>query len=210
MTSEIKQQSIDDFINHLASGDPTPGGGSVCAVMGSMSAALVSMVANLTIGKKKYLSVEQQMQALLEQAAELNNQLLDLLKADIEAFNQVMQAYRLPKQSDEEKNKRNSEIQSALITATEVPLSCAEISRRLIELSKQAAHLGNINVASDAGVAVLAAQAALRSSALNVYVNTGLISNPEFKNNCEAKIAQLLAGADSETEEIYALVKSKL
>ncbi|HFD11967.1 MAG TPA: methenyltetrahydrofolate cyclohydrolase [Crenotrichaceae bacterium] len=208
---EITQLSIDEFIHDLASKTPTPGGGSAAAVIAAMAAALVSMVANLTIGKKDYAFVETQMQELLTQSTSLRQELLDLIHADIEAFNQVMAAYKQPKTTDDGDNKKRSEaIQSALKTATDVPLQCAEACRSVMRLSKIAAEIGNKNVVSDAGVAVLAAQAALRSSALNVYINIGYISDKDFTKSREDKLDLLLDGADAETEEIYQLVKNKL
>ncbi len=207
---EINQQTIDDFLDSLASKTPTPGGGSVAAVIAAMAAALVSMVASLTIGKKKYVFVESQMQDLLEQSDELRKQSIAMIHADIDAFDQVMQAYKLPKQTDDEKNTRNQAIQDALKIATDVPLECAEACRSIMQLTKTAAEIGNKNVVSDAGVAVLATQAALRSAALNVYVNIGLIDDQEFTAKREKKLNVLLDGADVETEEIYELVKSKL
>ncbi len=207
---EIKQQTIEEFIENLASKQATPGGGSAAAIMGTMGSALVCMVANLTIGKKNYAFVENQMLDLLDQADELRIQLLDMIRADIDAFDQVMTAFRLPKQSDIEKEVRLQSIQTALKAATEVPLQCAEASRNLMSLCRIAAEIGNKNVISDAGVAVLAAQAALRSAALNVYINIGNINDQSFIKNRQERLNLLLDGADQETEEIYLLVKSKL
>ncbi len=206
----ITQQTIDEFMDNLASKAATPGGGSAAAVMGAMAAALISMVANLTIGKKNYATVETQMQDLLNKSENLKITMLDMIRADIEAFDLVMSAYKLPKATIDETNNRNQAIQVALKTATDVPLQCAEACRSVIQLSHLAAQIGNKNVVSDAGVAVLAAQAALRSAALNVYINIGNIEDQDFTKSREKKLNLLLEGADKQTEEIYQLVKSKL
>lgn len=207
---EIKQQSIDEFIENLASKSPTPGGGSAAAIMATMATALVSMVANLTIGKKSYISVETEMQELLAQSENLRTLSLDMIRADVEVFDQVMAAYKLPKTTGDEKTARSQSIESALKAATDVPMQCAEVCRRIMRLCHTAAEIGNKNVVSDAGVAVLAAQAALRSAALNVYINIGHIKDQVFTRSREDKLTLLLDGADKETEDIYQLVKSKL
>jgi formiminotetrahydrofolate cyclodeaminase len=207
---DIQQQTIDEFMDDLASKAATPGGGSVAAIMGAMAAALISMVANLTIGKKTYAAVEPQMQDLLKQSNDLKIKLLDMIRADIDAFDQVMAAYQLPKATNEQISARNQAIQMALKTATDVPLQCAEACRSVIQLSQVAAKIGNKNVVTDAGVAVLSAQAALRSAALNVYINIGNIEDQAFTKSRQGKLNLLLEGADKETEEIYQLVKSKL
>jgi len=171
-----QQQSLQNFLERLASGDPTPGGGSAAAVMGAMGAALVSMVANLTIGKPRYRQVEADMRRLLARADALRAQLSDAMEADVEAFNRVMAAYRLPKDDPE----RSEAIQTALKQATEVPLHCARLCVAVIELCREAADKGNSNVLSDVGVGVLAAHAALKSCAINVTVNLNAIRDPGF------------------------------
>ena len=206
----IKDQTIETFLQQLASASATPGGGSAAAIMGSMGAALVSMVANLTIGKEKYKAVEADMQALLEEAEALCICLLDAVRADVDAFDQVMAAYRLPKNTEEEKTLRSKEIQEALKTATDVPLECVRLSAAVIDLSRTAMEKGNRNVISDAGVAVLAAHAALKSSALNVYVNLNAIQDTTFTKQRREELEKLIAGKDEEVEKIYQQVKHQL
>lgn len=206
----IKDQPIQFFLDELASKSPTPGGGSAAAIMGAMGAALVSMVCNLTVGKKNYQAVEGEMRAMLEQAEALRTRLTDLMHADIEAFNQVMGAYGLPKETEAQQQVRSRAIQDALKTATEVPLECARACAEIVSLSKTAAELGNRNVVSDAGAAVAAGYAALRCSALNVYVNVGSIKDEAFVASCLAELDQLLASADGLNEAVYSMVKDKL
>lgn len=206
----IKDQPIQFFLDELASKSPTPGGGSAAAIMGAMGAALVSMVCNLTVGKKNYQAVEGEMRAMLEQAEALRARLTDLMHADIEAFNQVMGAYGLPKETEAQQQARSHAIQEALKTATEVPLECARACAEIVSLSKAAAELGNRNVVSDAGAAVAAGYAALRCSALNVYVNVGSIKDEAFVASRLAELDQLLARADGLNEAVYSMVKDKL
>ena len=206
----IKDKSIQVFLDELASKASTPGGGGAAAIMGAMGAALVSMVCNLTIGKKKYEDVEDEFKDALSKAENLRERLTDMIREDVEVFDQVMGAYGLPKETDEEKAARSKAIQDALRAATDVPLACAAACAELIDLSKVAAEKGNLNVISDAGVAVMAANAALRSAALNVYINIGGIKDKAFAEEREAKLEKILKGSDEKIEEIYQLVKSKL
>ncbi|MFA5922567.1 MAG: methenyltetrahydrofolate cyclohydrolase [Methylococcaceae bacterium] len=208
--SEIKDKSIQIFLDELASKSATPGGGSVSALMGAQSAALTSMVCNLTIGKPKYAEVETEMQALLQKSEALREKLTGLIKADIDVFNRLMAAYGLPKETDEEKVVRTEAIQTVLKAATEVPLDCARACAEAIELSRGAANKGGLGVISDAGAAVMAGYGGLKSAALNVYINTGSLKDRQF---AEAKVAELetiLKDVDVAVEDIYQMVKTKL
>ncbi len=208
--SEIKQKSVEVFLDELASRQATPGGGSAAAVMGAQSAALTSMVCNLTIGKPKYAEVEEQMKALLQQSEILRIQLTDMIKADVDVFDKLMACYGMPKQTDEEKAIRSAQIQTVLKEATQVPLDCAKACAQAISLSRQAAEMGNTGVISDAGVAVMAGYAALKSAALNVYINAGSIKDRQFADIKLAELEAILSDADVATEEIYQIVKEKL
>lgn len=206
----IKDKSVQVFLDELASKASTPGGGSAAAIIGAMGAALISMVANFTVGKKGYEDVDAEARDILKKSEALRDRLTDMIKADVDVFNRVMAAYGMPKETDDEKAKRSQEIQAALKEATDVPLACAEAAADVIKLCKPIAEKGNKNVISDAGVAVVAGQAALRSAALNVYINIGGIKDQEFASARQKKLEDTLAGMDALTEEIYQLVKSKL
>ena len=206
----IKDKSLQVFLDELASSAPTPGGGSGAAVMGAMGAALVSMVCNLTVGKKDYEEAEDDLKDVLKQAEALRDRLTDMIRADVEVFDRLMASYGLPKETDEEKAARSEEIQASLKEATDVPLSCARACAEAIELCRVAAEKGNLNVISDAGVAVVAADAAMKSAALNVYINVGSIKDKAFTEERSTELEKILKGADSQTSEIYELVKSKL
>lgn len=208
--NEIKDKSVQAFIDELASKAPTPGGGSASAVMGAQAAALISMVCNLTIGKPKYAEVEAEMRTLLEKSEALRETLTGMIKADVDVFDRLMITYGLPKDSDEEKAVRSEAIQSALIEATVVPLACAHACAEIIALSRIAADKGNTGVISDAGVAVMAGYAGLKSAALNVYINAGGLKDIAFADAKLAELEVLLNGADVAAEEVYQIVKAKL
>ncbi len=207
---EIKDKSVQLFIDELASKAPTPGGGSAAAVMGAQSAALISMVCNLTIGKPKYAEVEAEMLALLEKSEALREKLIGMIKADVDVFNRLMATYSLPKGSDAEKAARSEAIQEVLKEATDVPLACARACAEAVELSRIAAGKGNLGVISDAGVAVMAAYAGLKSAALNVYINATSLKDRAFADAKLAELEAILNGADVAAEDIYQMVIAKL
>ncbi len=206
----IKDKSIQVFLDELASKASTPGGGSAAAIIGAMGAALISMVANFTVGKKGYEDVDADAQVILDKSEKLRAQLTDMIKADVDVFNKVMGAYGMAKDTDEQKAARTAAIQAALKEATDVPLACARLSAEVIKLCQPIAEKGNKNVISDAGVAVLAGQAALRSAALNVYINIGGIKDEAFVKDRQKQLDEIMAGMDKLTEEVYQVVKSKL
>jgi len=206
----IKESAIDKFLDELASQNATPGGGSAAAIIGAMGAALVAMVCHLTIGKKKYAEVEDEMKALREKAEALRHRLTGMIEDDVKAFDAVMGAYGMPKETDAEKQKRSAAIQDALKLATEVPLRCCHAAREVIDLAAIASAKGNLGVISDAGVAVLAAYAALRSAALNIYTNGKIITDRTYADAKLKELETLLSGAEDVTEEAYELVKGKV
>lgn len=206
----IKDNTLERFLDDLAGKSSTPGGGSAAAVMGAMGAALVSMVANFTVGKKGYEAVSDDMASVLDRSEKYRRQFVEMIEKDVAAFDGVMAAYGMPRDSDEEKQARSTAIQAALKTATDVPLDCAVLCLDVIELSRQAAEKGNKNVISDAGVAVLAAEAALGSAALNVYINIGNIKDEAFVNDRRQRLEAIMSASGELTEKVYTLVKSKV
>jgi formiminotetrahydrofolate cyclodeaminase len=208
--TEIKNNSVQNYLDTLASKNATPGGGSAAALMGAQAAALVSMVCNLTIGKPKYVEVEAQMQALLEKSETLRETLTSMIKADVDVFDRLMATYALPKETEDEKTARSAAIQLVLKDATQVPLDCAKACAEVIGLSKIAAENGSVAVISDAGVGVMSAYAALKSAALNVYINAASLKDKEFSTQKLAELEDILNGAESASSEIYEIVKSRL
>lgn len=208
--TQIKDKSLQTYLDELASKQPTPGGGSAAALMGAQAAALVSMVCNLTLGKPKYAEVEADMQALLAESEALRETLTGMIKVDVDVFNKLMACYGLPKATDEEKAQRSAQIQWVLREATEVPLECAKACAKAIALSRIAAEKGNLGVISDAGVAVMSAYAGLKSAALNVEINAASLKDRAFADAKLAELNTIMQTADHEAEAIYQIVKGKL
>ncbi len=206
----LSERPIIQFMDELASSAPAPGGGSVAALAGAMGAALVSMVCNLTIGKKKYADVEEEIKAILEQSEALRRELLTLLEEDVTAYTRVSEAMKMPRDTEEQKAIREEALDKALKEATKVPLRVAEACVKIMELCRPVAEKGNINAVSDAGVAVVMAEAGLRSAALNVLINLGWLKDETFKKEAQDRLEKLLEGKSQLKEEIYELVKSKL
>ena len=208
--AQIKDTAIEPFLDQLASNSATPGGGSAAAIIGAMGAALVSMVCNLTVGKKKYVDVEAEMKDVLAKTEALRKKLTSMIQDDVKAFDAVMGAYGMPKETDADKAARDMAIQAALKLATDVPLACARAAREVIDLAAIASDKGNLNVISDAGVGVLAGYAALRSAALNVLTNARMITDKPFAEAKLEELDKLLAGAEGATEKAYGVVKGKV
>jgi methenyltetrahydrofolate cyclohydrolase len=206
----MTQHSIDEFLDRLASGDPTPGGGSAAAVMGAAGAALVSMVCNVSIGKKGYEAAEPELRAVLESSEALRRRLQAMVEDDVAAFDGLMAAYKLPKATEHEKARRADAIQASLERATQVPLDCARACAEVIALSRRAGEHGYRHVISDAGVGVSAAHAALRSAALNVFINAPALKDRAFAARAVDEIESLLRRSATESEAIYSLVRAKL
>lgn len=206
----LTDKPVSNFLDELASDVPAPGGGSVAALGGALGAALVSMVCNLTLGKKGYEEVQGDIEDLLSQSEALRLKLAGLLEKDVEAYTGYSVAAKLPRGTDEEKASRGVAMQAALKTATDVPLSIAEAAVEVMDLCMPAAEKGNKWAVSDAGVAVLMAEAALRSAALNVLINLGTLKDQEFVADRRARLESLLEGKGAMRDEIYDYVVSKL
>ena len=206
----ITECPIEEFLDRLASKEPTPGGGGAAAIMGAMGAALVSMVCNVSAGKKGCESVQPELQEVCTQSEVLRRRLTSMVADDVSAFDELMGAYKLPKDTDEEKLRRSQSIQASLKRATEVPLACARDCAEVIRLSRRAGEVGYLGVISDAGVGVSAAYAAARSAALNVYINAPSLKDRAFAERALAEIDALMTFCAAESEAVYGLVRSKL
>jgi methenyltetrahydrofolate cyclohydrolase len=206
----ITQRSVETFLDELASGAPTPGGGSAAAIMGAMGAALVSMVCNVTIGKKGLEAVEPEMKSVRDESEKLRLRLTAMVAEDVAAFDGLMAAYRMPKATEDERSTRAAAIQSSLRAATETPLACARACAEVVALSKRAGENGYAGVISDAGVGVLAANTALRSAALNVYINAPSLKDRGFADAATAELERLLETCARESELVFELVRSRL
>ena len=206
----VAQSTVEKFLDDLASGSATPGGGSAAAIMGAMGAALVSMVCNVTIGKKGYEGVEAEMKAVLRESEKVRRRLTDMVAEDIAAFDSILAAYKLPKATDDDKARRTDAIQAGLRRATETPLQCARVCAEVIALSRRASVHGYLNVISDGGVGVLAGFTGLRSAALNVYINAPALKDRAFAEQATAELEELVESCAAESEAVYKIVRKKL
>jgi formiminotetrahydrofolate cyclodeaminase len=202
--------SVRDFAAALASGEPVPGGGGGAALAGALGAALAAMVCNFTVGRKRYQAVEPEMRALLSRADAIRAELLDLVDADAEAYGKVVEGQALPKDTPEQVAERDRRIQAALAESVRVPLRVAVLAADAVALCEPIAERGNQRLISDAGVAALLADAALRSAALNVRVNLRDLRDEKLVSESRAAIARLLASAAEVKPRVMALVEAKI
>ncbi len=210
MSQSLADKPLQQFLNELASAEPIPGGGSVAALGGALAASLLAMVCHLTIGKKGYEAVQDEIEGLLAQIEPFQSKFRELMQADIDAYSDVMNAYRLPKTSPEEQARRARTIQDALKRASDVPLRVAEECNALIELARPVAEKGNKNATSDAGVGSLIAEASLRGAALNVSINLASIKDQEFVAAHRDRIAELARRAAQANDEILQIVEGRM
>jgi glutamate formiminotransferase/formiminotetrahydrofolate cyclodeaminase len=189
-------ESATGFLDRLAAPTATPGGGSAAAYAGAMAAGLVAMVAQLTRGKKKYESVHPQMGMIAAQAAALKESLSASVEQDSRAFDDVMEALRLPKESPEQAQVRKAAIERATHRAALVPLRVAQDAARVLELAAETAALGNVNALSDAASAGLLAGACLRAAGLNVLVNAKSVEDRRAAESWERDLAEARRAAD--------------
>ena len=187
----MKNMSIVDFAEVTASKSAVPGGGSIAALSGGMAAALVEMVSNLTIGNKKYTDAEEKMMKLRDKAQPLRKELLDDIEKDSKAYADVMNAYKLPKVTDEENNIRRKAIQEGLKTAVEVPLEIASKGCKVLDLSEEAVKYGNKNAVTDGMVSAMMARTAVLAALLNAKINLGSIKDIEFVASMTEKIKSI-------------------
>jgi glutamate formiminotransferase / formiminotetrahydrofolate cyclodeaminase len=199
----------DPFLDALASGEPAPGGGSAAAHSGAMAAALVAMVARLTVGKRKYAEVEERMTIIIDEAEQLRGKLQASVQTDAEAFNGIMAAFRLPKSSDEEKATRSQAIQDATHHAAEVPLETARMAGQVLGLAVEVAEAGNVNAVSDAGSAGALAQAAIHASGLNVKINATGVKDKDRAQGWLETLAGIEQQAKADLQRLHATIHER-
>ncbi|MBE3100491.1 MAG: glutamate formimidoyltransferase [Planctomycetes bacterium] len=204
----LMSMTVDRFVDEVSTDSPAPGGGSVAALAGSLAAALAAMVANLTVGKKAYEPVWQELSDLAERAQQLKSLLARAVDEDTEAFNGVMAALRLPKGTADQQAAREQALERAYQDAARVPLSTARHCLAALSLAAEVARKGNINSASDAGVAALMARAGVEGAALNVLINLGSVKDDTFKAGCRQEIERLAADATGLAASVIAHVTS--
>jgi len=206
----LLDKTVSTFLDELASSAPAPGGGSAAALAAAIGAALVSMVANLTVGKKKYADVQDDIQRILARSEVLRHRCQELLEGDVAAYTEVAKAFKMPRESEEQQEQRESEIQEALRGATLVPMELAEACVEILGLCPESADKGNVRAVSDIGVGALMAEAALRAAALNVWINLGSIEDEAFVRTQGARLDALLQGTAELKEQVFADVRAKL
>ncbi|NLW17798.1 MAG: cyclodeaminase/cyclohydrolase family protein [Firmicutes bacterium] len=207
---QFDQYTLRAYHDALAGKGATPGGGSAAAVIGGLGAALVSMVANLTAGRKKFAAVEEEMQHLLAEATRLKDTMLRLASEDSVAFDGVMAAYALPKTTEEEKERRQQAVWEGYRSACQVPLAVAKHAIEILKLAIVAAEKGNPNAVSDAAVAGFAAYAALNSALLNVRINVKYLPDDEWTRDMLQQVEQLISEGNALQEKVQAITDSIL
>ena len=198
------------FTEVLASGDPVPGGGGASAMVGALGVALGSMVANLTVGKKKYADVEEEIIRLRKRAGELQDQLLILIQKDADNFEPLAKAYGMPKETEEQKQAKAEVMEKALKDACSVPLEIMKLCCEAIDLHEDFAHKGSTLAVSDAGVGVEFCKAALRGASLNVFINTKLMTERDYADKISKEAEDMLDKYVSKADEIFEYVQGFL
>ena len=200
----MKNMTIQEFAMQTASNEPVPGGGSISALAGSLAAALTEMVAGLTIGKKKYADVEEEMKEAVEPMKAVCAQLLDDIKRDSESFDQYMQALTQPKETEEEKAARTEAMQNGLKAAVEVPLSVAKAACGILPYAETIVVKGNKTAVTDALVATMMARTAVLGAGFNVKINLESIKDQEYVDRIGKEVAELEKQAIEQEKKILA------
>ncbi len=206
----LRRMTLAEFADELSTDSPAPGGGSVAALMGALSAALSAMVTNLTHGKKKYKDVWEKMDETGQKAQMLKYRYLELIDKDTQAFDRVMAAFSLPRKTEEEKKIRENAIEEASKEATLVPLTVLKETVNLIEMAEIVAEEGNVNSVSDAGVAATSALSAAKSAYLNVIINTASLKDREFAESINKEAEAILKNVEEKASSVFEKVKSKI
>ena len=199
--------NLDDFVKQVGSKEPVPGGGSVSALAGSLAAALSNMVASLTVGKKKYAESEEDMKKVQEDAIILQEDLISDITRDSEAFNRVMEAFKMPKGSDEEKSQRKEAIQKGSKHASEIPFNVAEKSLKIMDLAKLVVEKGNKNAITDGAVSAMLARTAGLGALYNVKINLSSIKDEDYVSKMNSKVSEIENALIQKEKEILDIVE---
>lgn len=203
-------KSCKSFIEELSSKAPVPGGGGASAYVASLGMALGNMVGNLTLGKKKYAGVEEDIKVLLKKSNDIIDTLNNLTEKDAEVFYPLSQAYGLPANTEEEKAAKEKALQEALVDATLVPLKIAKTCKEAIELHEEYAEKGTKIAISDVGVGVIFCKAALQGAKLNVLINTGIMKDEDLKNKVLNELDEIESNGLRKADEIYKQIEQRL
>ncbi len=206
----LTSKSVQEFLDETASSSPAPGGGSVSALAAALGAALTSMVCRLTIGKKKYAEVQSEMEDILQKSEDLRKRCTDLIDEDTLAFNKVMSAFALPKDTEQQKMRRDDEIQEATKKATLVPLRLMHLCEEALGLTARVAEKGNVNSISDAGVAALMLDAACKGAAFNVFINLSSLHDDNFARENSEAARKIQSNAEKQYDDVRHRVHSAM
>lgn len=207
---EFKRLSCEEFVEVLATKEPVPGGGGASAFVGAIGTALGNMVGSLTVGKKKYADVEEQMYSLKEKADSLQQRFLTLMDKDAEVFEPLAKAYGLPKETKEQQEEKAKVMEEALKLACSVPMEIMESCCEAIDLIEEFAQKGSVIAISDAGVAATFCRGALEGASLNVYINTKSMKNRAYAEKLNDKADQMLVNYTQKADKIYQSVLGRL
>ena len=207
---QLTKMSVEAFSSEIASSSPAPGGGSAAAQSGSMGAALVSMVASLTVSKEKDEQRIKELEAMMAQANAAKDELCSLIDLDTDAFLKVSAAYAMPKGSDEEKKERSAAIQKALEGCTLTPLSVIEQCAKAACIAAELSLNFNENAASDLGSAAACLEAGLKSAWLNVLINVGSLKDKEKAEGYKAKAKELYEACLANTHKVFSAIEESL
>ena len=206
----MKNMTVQEFAMQTASNEPVPGGGSISALAGSLAAALTEMVAGLTIGKKKYAEVEEEMQEYLERLKTMQQEFLHLSDRDAEVFAPLAECYRLSSATPEEKEHKETVMEEKLLDASMVPVEIMEKALELLEILDVLADKGSRMAVSDVGVAVQFTRTALLGAVMNVYINTKSMKNREKAEEINQNAKRMIKIGTSQADEIYEKVLAQL
>ena len=204
------QDNLKKYLDDLASKKPAPGGGSAAALTAATGAALISMVANFTIGKEKYKTAEEQIKEALSSSEAIREKLMSLVDEDVAAYKKVSQAYNLPKDSPEDKRKRQQAIQEGLKEALASPLEVCKCCHQAVKLCPIIAEKGNVNLISDVGVAVALLESGFESALLNVEINLKNIKDEQFILGIREILEPMEKEVDAISQEVTSEVKKNL
>ena len=200
----------NEFVEVLASKAPVPGGGGASALVGAIGTALGNMVGSLTVGKKKYADVEEEMYELKGKADALQKELLHLIERDAEVFEPLSKAYGMPRNTEEEKAEKARVMEIVLKDACSVPMEIMERCCEAIDLIGVFAEKGSTLAISDAGVGATFCKAALEGASLNVFINTKSMKNREYADELNKKADEMLSVYTKKAEGIYQSVAARL
>lgn len=206
----LKEKTIEQLLNDLSSEAPTLGGGTVSGLAGAFSAALVSMVCHLTIGKKGYRQFEDELSKILEKSIKLQQEFQLLAEKDAEVFEEVMSAFSLPHTTEEDQEERKSKIEQATKKAALIPMDIIKRCEKLSHLCLSVALKGNENSVNDAGVAAIMVTSAAESASMNVLINLATIADEDFKGKVKTEQEMVLKGIKKLKEETLQVVESKI